>query len=102
MRAPSPMVGAPWNIEISYKLDGKAVAPEELGGASGQLEIAIKTSKNEAVSGGFYDNYLLQFTITLDADLCENVAVTAARRPTPAAPRPCPSWSCPAPTGTWA
>lgn len=29
-----------------------------------------------AVSGGFYDNYLLQFTITLDADLCENVVVT--------------------------
>ena len=51
-------VELPWNIEISYKLDGKAVAPEELGGASGQLEIAIKTSKNEAVSGGFYDNYL--------------------------------------------
>ena len=69
-------VELPWNIEISYKLDGKAVAPEELGGASGQLEIAIKTSKNEAVSGGFYDNYLLQFTITLDADLCENVVVT--------------------------
>ena len=69
-------VELPWNIEISYKLDGKAVAPEELGGASGQLEIAIKTSKNEAVAGGFYDNYLLQFTITLDADLCENVAVT--------------------------
>ena len=69
-------VELPWNIEISYFLDGKEVSPDELGGKSGELEINIKTSKNGAVSGGFYDNYLLQFTITLDADLCENVVVT--------------------------
>lgn len=69
-------VELPWNIEISYSLDGKEVSPDELGGASGELEISIVTSKNEAVSGGFYDNYLLQFTITLDASLCENVSVT--------------------------
>ena len=69
-------VELPWNIEISYFLDGKEVSSDELGGKSGELEINIKTSKNGAVSGGFYDNYLLQFTITLDADLCENVVVT--------------------------
>ena len=68
-------VELPWNIEISYYLDGREVAPAELGGKSGELEIAIKTTKNDAVSGGFYDNYLLQFTITLDSDLCENVTV---------------------------
>lgn len=69
-------VELPWNIEISYYLDGKEVSPDELGGKSGELEISIKTSKNEAVDGGFYDNYLLQFTITLDSSLCENVSVT--------------------------
>ena len=68
-------VELPWDIEITYELDGKAISPEELGGKSGELEIGIATSKNEAVEGGFYENYLLQFTITLDADLCENVAV---------------------------
>ena len=68
-------VELPWNIEISYHLDGREIAPAELGGKSGELEIAIKTTKNDAVSGGFYDNYLLQFTITLDSDLCENVTV---------------------------
>ena len=68
-------VELPWDIGISYKLDGKEISPEELGGKSGELEIGIKTSKNEAVEGGFYDNYLLQFTITLDSALCENVVV---------------------------
>lgn len=66
-------VELPWNIEISYTLDGKEVSPDELGGASGELAIDIRTSKNEAVSGAFYDNYLLQFTITLDAALCSEV-----------------------------
>ena len=69
-------VELPWDIEITYELDGKAISPEELGGKSGELEINIRTSKNEAVSGSFYDNYLLQFTITLDSALCENVVVT--------------------------
>lgn len=69
-------VELPWDIEITYELDGEAISPEELGGKSGELEINIRTSKNEAVSGSFYDNYLLQFTITLDSALCENVVVT--------------------------
>lgn len=69
-------VELPWDIEITYELDGKAISPEELGGKSGELEIGITTSKNEAVEGGFYENYLLQFTITLDSALCENVVVT--------------------------
>ncbi|HIS97268.1 MAG TPA: hypothetical protein IAD42_04760 [Candidatus Scatomorpha pullistercoris] len=69
-------VELPWNIEISYFLDGEEISPDELGGKSGELEINIRTSKNEAVSGSFYDNYLLQFTITLDSALCENVVVT--------------------------
>ena len=69
-------VELPWDIEITYELDGKAISPDELGGKSGELEINIRTSKNEAVSGSFYDNYLLQFTITLDSALCENVVVT--------------------------
>lgn len=69
-------VELPWNIEISCFLDGEEISPDELGGKSGELEINIRTSKNEAVSGSFYDNYLLQFTITLDSALCENVVVT--------------------------
>ena len=50
----------PWNIKIEYKLNGNIADPATLGGASGKLEINIKTSKNEAVDPKYYEAYIMQ------------------------------------------
>ena len=44
-----------------YLLDGKAVSPEELGGASGHLEIQIQISEDDTVDPSFYENDLRKF-----------------------------------------
>jgi putative membrane protein len=55
----------PWNVEISYVLDGKKVDPSELAGKSGHLEIQVDTAENESADSVFYENYLLQVSMSL-------------------------------------
>ncbi len=69
----------PWNIELSYKLDGVPVAAEELGGASGAFELEIRTTRNSAVTAGYFDNYLMQISLTLPADKAKDVVASDAQ-----------------------
>jgi X-X-X-Leu-X-X-Gly heptad repeat protein len=66
-------VTLPWLVDISYTLDGASVAPEQLAGASGQLEIRIKTRQNTALDPLFFKNYLLQVQLTLNAGTTRNL-----------------------------
>lgn len=68
----------PWQIEISYTLDGQAVKAEALAGAAGHVQIRIKTGRNPAGDSLFYDNYLLQVSLTLDAERCRNISAANA------------------------
>jgi len=63
----------PWDIKISFLLDGAAVDPGELGGASGHLEMDIFVSGNASVNSVFSENYMLQVTVTLNSNLCHNI-----------------------------
>ncbi|WP_371809521.1 YhgE/Pip domain-containing protein [Halobacillus sp. Marseille-Q1614] len=63
----------PWNIDVSYKLDGEELQPEELLGKDGEFEIQIDTEKNEDADPAFFENYLMQITLTLDSKLYENI-----------------------------
>ena len=64
----------PWNVAISYRLDGKEVPAEELAGASGKLAIHLTTSRNEAVAeSAFYDSFMLQITFTLPGGVAFDV-----------------------------
>ncbi|MBU9712309.1 YhgE/Pip domain-containing protein [Evansella tamaricis] len=63
----------PWNIEISYMLDGEEISPHDLPGKEGRLLINIKTSQNKQVNRVFYDYYTLQFSLTLDTDIISNI-----------------------------
>lgn len=63
----------PWNISFTYLLDGKEIAPEDLAGQSGALEIHVKIDKNEACTTDFYDSCALQAAVTLDTEKCENI-----------------------------
>lgn len=63
----------PWNISISYRLDGKEISASELAGKSGYLEIEIKTSENKNCNDTFFKNYLLQATVVLNTEICSNI-----------------------------
>ena len=63
----------PWSFAIGYTLDGRATDAAALAGASGALEIRIQTRQNKAVDSTFYDNYMLQITVTLDPDKCADI-----------------------------
>ena len=58
----------PWIISISYTLDGKKVTAEELAGADGKLEIHVDIKENPDSDDTFFDNYLMQATVTLNTD----------------------------------
>ena len=68
----------PWNINISYELNGKSVKLEQLAGANGKLKIHISITENEHSNVSFYDQYALQAAFTLDTDKCDNIVANGA------------------------
>lgn len=63
----------PWIFNITYLLDGEKIAPQNLAGSRGKLEIRITTGSNDAVNPVFYENYMLQISITLDPEKCSDI-----------------------------
>jgi putative membrane protein len=63
----------PWNIAVTYTLDGQAVAPAELAGQSGDMVLRIAVSQNKDVNETFFLNYALQIAVLLDTSLCEDI-----------------------------
>jgi len=63
----------PWLIDISYYLDGVERAPSELAGKTGGLLIRLKTRPNAEINPVFFENYLLQVSVTLDASRSRNI-----------------------------
>lgn len=68
----------PWIFDISYYMNSVKTPPQELAGKSGKLEILIATTKNATVNPVFYDNYILQISMTLDSDKCSDVESSGA------------------------
>ncbi len=68
----------PWNIDITYTLDGNEILADNLSGASGRLGINIKTSKAPNIDSTFYDHYILQMSVTLATSKCDNIAAEGA------------------------
>ena len=68
----------PWKIQISYYLNGEKKNLKELAGESGNLEIRISVKKNEKVKGDYFEDYLLQATVTLDSEKCKNIQAEGA------------------------
>ena len=63
----------PWDVSVSYYLNGKEIAPDELAGKDGHVEIRINTSANEKVAPVFFENYLLQISLSLNTDIYSNI-----------------------------
>ena len=64
----------PWDVSVTYELDGKRVDATDLGGASGKLTIIVTTKKDASVDPAFFDNYLLQITVPFVSDQVKEVA----------------------------
>jgi X-X-X-Leu-X-X-Gly heptad repeat protein len=63
----------PWIFDLTYYLDGSQTAPQDLAGRDGNLEIKISSTRNEKIDPTFYDNYMMQITVTLDAEKCRDI-----------------------------
>lgn len=55
----------PWDVTVSYRLDGVSISAENLAGKSGELTLEVATSRNAAIDPLYFDNYMLQITVTL-------------------------------------
>ncbi|ENH95904.1 X-X-X-Leu-X-X-Gly heptad repeat-containing protein [Gracilibacillus halophilus YIM-C55.5] len=63
----------PWEIDLTYKLDGKQMSPEQLLGNDGPFTLQMDTAKNGKADDVFFENYMLQVTLTLDAGKYQNI-----------------------------
>ena len=68
----------PWDISIDYQLDGKEISAEDLAGKSGKLQIKIAVKENKKADDTFFENYLVQGTVTLDTKKCSNIQAEGA------------------------
>ena len=68
----------PWVVNLTYTLDGNAIAPKDLARASGKLNIALKTNANQKVNLAFYESFVLQVTFTLDGANCTDIQAEGA------------------------
>lgn len=70
----------PWNVSVSYKLDGKDVTAEELGGKSGKLSMKLTVAPNPEYkgTGEYTDYYLVQVTGMLKDSECHKVDAEGA------------------------
>lgn len=71
-------VEIPWNIDISYYLNGKEISSEDVAGSTGQLKIKMNISENKKCQKEFFNSYALQANVTLDTNLCRHIIADGA------------------------
>ena len=68
----------PWDVDVTYFMDGVPYTADEIAGKSGNMEMHIVITKDPSDSGDFYKNYALMMTATLDANKCSNITAPGA------------------------
>jgi len=68
----------PWRIDVTYTLDGNPVTADALAGAGGRVVIRIDTSQNPVADPVYFENYVLQVSVTLDTAKCANIKAPGA------------------------
>jgi len=63
----------PWEFSITYTLNGKPIKAEQLGGRDGRFEMTLAVKYNPLGSREFFDRYVLQISVSLDAMICRNL-----------------------------
>ncbi len=68
----------PWDISITYYIDGTRVDADKLAGKSGTLRIHTEIKKNADCDSSFYEGFALQATYSFDAAKCLNFKADGA------------------------
>ena len=68
----------PWDVSITYYINGARVDAGKLAGKSGTLRIHTEIKKNADCDASFYDGFALQATYTFDAAKCLNFKTEGA------------------------
>jgi len=63
----------PWFFEVEYFLNDEKISIDKIAGETGKVNISIKTKQNKAVDSVFYNNYLLQISVSLNAQNFKNI-----------------------------
>lgn len=63
----------PWNIAITYRLNGREISPDKLAGKKGHLAIKVETGPNHSGCRDFFESYALQLSLTFKDSLCKNI-----------------------------
>lgn len=63
----------PWDIRLTWRLNGQIVDASQLAGAAGALSLTVNVAENSRCTSSFFENYAMQITVTLDGDLCTNI-----------------------------
>ncbi|MBR5259167.1 MAG: hypothetical protein IKV48_01600, partial [Eggerthellaceae bacterium] len=71
-------VEVPWNVQVAYTLDGTAMTPDEVAGATGELAIHVTTTPNDEADASFAESYLLQITVTMNGDTTSSIRAEGA------------------------
>lgn len=66
----------PWDIEISYKLNGKDIDPKEVAHGVGLVEIDVNVTPNKKSPSFFKNNYMMEVTSEFNMD--EYISVTSS------------------------
>lgn len=71
-------VSLPWEVKITYTLDGSPITADELAGRTGALAMRLQIAGDPEDSGGYADHYALQVTVTLDMERCADITAEGA------------------------
>lgn len=66
-------VELPWTFDVSYKLNGKEAKAEDLGGASGLIEVHVLATPNDRAELYYQNNMILAVMVPVDMDTCYSV-----------------------------
>lgn len=68
----------PWLITLRYTLDGLTTPARDLSGKTGALQMQIKIERNPKVDGVYFENYVLQVAMTVNAEKATNLLADGA------------------------
>lgn len=63
----------PWEFKLSYFLDGHAIAPHHLAGASGRLRMVFSVTPSAGVHRHFAENFMVQISVPLAMHRVNNI-----------------------------
>ncbi|CAB1262335.1 Chromosome segregation protein [Clostridiaceae bacterium BL-3] len=69
----------PWNVDVSYSLNGTPIAASKLVGASGLIQIDVKVTPNTKANMYYRNNMLLQMQTIVDMSKASSVDAPGAQ-----------------------